>query len=132
MGVGQVVRHQVLVLAFGGSNPSPPAKTCAKGTYVSKALIIRDDVISYQEMCDIENVHTLQRDMNFRLNPNYSVVLMSQSSNAPYTDRIHEDGITVEYVGHDVPKKSYTHNPKFEDMNKTLLKLLRKERQQAS
>lgn len=26
MGRGQVVRHQVLVLAFGGSNPSAPAK----------------------------------------------------------------------------------------------------------
>ena len=25
MGCGQVVRHQVLVLAFGGSNPSIPA-----------------------------------------------------------------------------------------------------------
>lgn len=25
MGRGQVVRHQVLVLAFGGSNPSAPA-----------------------------------------------------------------------------------------------------------
>jgi hypothetical protein len=26
VGSGQVVRHQVLVLAFGGSNPSSPAK----------------------------------------------------------------------------------------------------------
>jgi hypothetical protein len=26
MGCGQVVRHQVLVLAFGGSNPSIPAR----------------------------------------------------------------------------------------------------------
>lgn len=82
---------------------------------MSKDFIIRDDVISYREMCDIENVQTLQRGMNFRLNPNYSVVLMSQRSNAPYTDRIHDDGITVEYEGHDVSKKSYTHNPKFED-----------------
>lgn len=87
---------------------------------MSKDLIIRDDVISYREMCDIENVQTLQRGMNFRLNPNYSVVLMSQLSNAPYTDRIHEDGITVEYEGHDVSKNSYTHNPKFEDQVATL------------
>ena len=82
---------------------------------MSKNLIIRDDVVSYREMCDIENVQTLQRGMNFRLNPNYSVVLMSQRSNAPYTDRVHDDGVTVEYEGHDVSKKSYTHNPKFED-----------------
>jgi hypothetical protein len=66
-------------------------------------------------MCDIEKVQTLQRGMNFRLNPSYSVLLMSQRSNAPYTDRIHNDGITVEYEGHDVSKKSYAHNPKLED-----------------
>lgn len=82
---------------------------------MSGALVIRDDVISYREMCDLENVQTLQRGMNYRLNPTYSVVLMSQRSNAPYTDRVHEDGITVEYEGHDASKKSYNHNPKFED-----------------
>lgn len=82
---------------------------------MSDSLVTRDDVISYREMCDIENVQTLQRGMNFRLNPRYSVVLMSQRSNAPYTDRVHEDGITVEYEGHDVPRKSYNHNPKFDD-----------------
>ncbi len=31
MGSGQVVRHQVLVLAFGGSSPSSPATMCTKG-----------------------------------------------------------------------------------------------------
>jgi hypothetical protein len=82
---------------------------------LSKELIIRDDIITYREMCDIEKVQTLQRGMNFRLNPSYSVLLMSQRSNAPYTDRIHNDGITVEYEGHDVSKKSYAHNPKLED-----------------
>ncbi len=82
---------------------------------MTKDQIIRDDVISYREMCDIENVQTLQRGMNFRLNPNHSVVLMSQRSNAPYTDRIHDDGVTIEYEGHNVSKKSYNHNPKFED-----------------
>lgn len=66
-------------------------------------------------MCDAENVQTLQRGMNFRLSPSYSVILMSQRSNAPYKDRIHEDGITIEYEGHDVSRKSYTHNPKAED-----------------
>lgn len=66
-------------------------------------------------MCDIENVQTLQRGMNYRLNPSYSVILMSQRSNAPYADRIHDDGVTVEYEGHDVSKKSYNHNPKAEN-----------------
>lgn len=53
--------------------------------------------------------------MNYRLKPGYSVVLMSQRSNAPYNDRIHDDGLTIEYEGHDIPKSSYEHNPKQED-----------------
>jgi hypothetical protein len=76
---------------------------------------IRDDVLSYREMCDSENIQTLQRGMNFRMNSSYSVILMSQRANAPYRDRVHEDGITIEYEGHDVPKQSYEHNPKAED-----------------
>lgn len=71
-------------------------------------------------MCDLENAQTLQRGMNFRLNPTYSVILMSQRSNAPYQDRIHVDGLTVEYEGHDVFKKSYEHNPKREDQSEKL------------
>ena len=76
---------------------------------------IQDDILSYREMCDAENVQTLQRGMNFRLNPNYSVILMSQRTNAPYKDKIYEDGLTIEYEGHDVPRKNYQHNPKQED-----------------
>ena len=76
---------------------------------------IQDDILSYREMCDIENAQTLQRGMNFHLNPRYSLILMSQRTNAPYKDRSHEDGITIEYEGHDVSKKSYTHNPKYEE-----------------
>lgn len=63
-------------------------------------------------MCDIENVQTLQRGMNFRMNPRYSVILMSRRSNAPYSDKILEDSITIEYEGHDEPKTSYEMNPK--------------------
>lgn len=76
---------------------------------------IQDDIISYREMCDIEGVQTLQRGMNFRLNPKYSVILLSQRSNAPYKDKVYEDGITIEYEGHDVSRQSYQHNPKVED-----------------
>src|SRR3989344_6246957 len=76
---------------------------------------IRDDILSYREMCDAENVQTLQRGMNFRLNPLYSVILMSQRSNAPYKDRIYEDGVTVEYEGHDVSRQGYQHDPKSEN-----------------
>ncbi len=87
---------------------------------MSDQLTVRDDIISYREMCDIENVQTLQRGMNYRLNADYSVVLMSQRSNAPYTDKIHPDGITVEYEGHDVSRRSHNNNPKFEDQQSNL------------
>ena len=43
---------------------------------------LRDDILSYREMCDSENIQTLQRGMNFRINPSYSVILMSQRANA--------------------------------------------------
>src|SRR3990167_7634591 len=81
---------------------------------------IRDDILSYREMCDAENVQTLQKGMNFRLNPLYSVILMSQRSNAPYKDRVYEDGITIEYEGHNVSKQSYQYNPKDEDQTERL------------
>lgn len=71
-----------------------------------------DQIYSYREMCDIENVQTLQRGMNFRMNPRYSVILMSRRSNAPYADKILEDSITIEYEGHDEPKISHEMNPK--------------------
>lgn len=76
---------------------------------------IQDDILSYREMCDAESVQTLQRGMNYRLNPQYSVILLSQRSNAPYQDKIHDDGITIEYEGHDVSRQSYQHNPKDEN-----------------
>jgi len=74
-----------------------------------------DQIYSYREMCDIENVQTLQRGMNFRMNSKYSVILMSRRSNAPYSDSISDDGITIEYEGHDEPKTSYEMNPKLLD-----------------
>lgn len=78
---------------------------------------IQDDILSYREMCDAENAQTMQRGMNFRMSPTYSVILMSQRSNAPYQDRVHNDGITIEYEGHDVStnKKITGHDPKLED-----------------
>lgn len=79
-----------------------------------------DQIFSYREMCDIENVQTLQRGMNFRMNPRYSVILMSRRSNAPYLDKILDDSMTIEYEGHDEPKTSHDMNPKtFDQPNKT-------------
>jgi hypothetical protein len=87
----------------------------ANDTLNSYMKKIQDDVITYREMCDAERSQTLQRGMNFRMNPSYSVILMSQRSNAPYQDRINDDGITIEYEGHDVSKRTPDHNPKNED-----------------
>ena len=70
-----------------------------------------NEILSYREMCDAENTQTLQRGMNFRINPRYSLILMSQRTNAPYRDRIIGDGITIEYEGHDEPKTTYDMNP---------------------
>ncbi len=66
------------------------------------------DVISYLEMCSEEGVN-LQRGMNYHLRRDYSVILMSLRPNAPYSDRIENDGRFLIYEGHDVPKT--TDNP---------------------
>ena len=54
-------------------------------------------------MCNSEQQEQLQRGMNFGIGRSYSVVLMSIKPNAPYADRISDDGLTVYYEGHDVP-----------------------------
>jgi len=76
---------------------------------------MKDQVISYFEMCLNEGGQTLQRGMNFRLNPQYSVVLMSQRSNAPYKDEISSDGLQLTYEGHDEPKTKGIDSPKLLD-----------------
>lgn len=74
--------------------------------------LIEDKIISYRDMCAAEKEQALQRGMNFRLNPKYSVILMSQRSNAPYHDKIMSDGITIEYEGHDEPNIKGIIDPK--------------------
>ncbi len=80
---------------------------------------ILDDILSYREMCEAENQEVMQHGMNFHMNHFYSVVLMSQKSNAPYYDKIHNDGITIEYEGHDLAT-NYSENPKEQDQPEKL------------
>ena len=47
---------------------------------------------------------SLQRGMNFHLRPDRSVVLMSRRSNAPYRDRVEDNGRILIYEGHDMAK----------------------------
>ena len=70
-----------------------------------------NEIIPYLEMCSREGV-SLQRGMNFQLGHNHSVILMSVRSNAPYADRYEDDGTTIIYEGHDVPRSTQIPNPK--------------------
>jgi hypothetical protein len=54
------------------------------------------EVISYPEMCRAWSA-SLQKGMNFHLRPNRSVILMSRRSNAPYQDRIEDEGRVLIY-----------------------------------
>jgi len=50
--------------------------------------------------------------MNFRLRNVESIILMSLRPGAPYADRVEDDGRTLVYEGHDVPKSLNGANPK--------------------
>jgi hypothetical protein len=77
-------------------------------------MIKAGDVTSYLDMCREERVN-LQRGMNFRLGGSYSVILMSLRRNAPYADRIEDEGRVLIYEGHDIPKTRDVANPKAVD-----------------
>lgn len=68
-------------------------------------------IISYREMCDVEGA-SLQRGMNYRLKPSYSVILMSLRPGAPYADRVEDDGKLLIYEGHDESKRKGSPDPK--------------------
>lgn len=67
-------------------------------------------IISYADIIKRENI-MLQRGMNFRVHPSYSVILMSVRKGAPYRDRWHEETGLLEYEGHDEPRRG-TSDPK--------------------
>ncbi|MDD4875528.1 MAG: YDG/SRA domain-containing protein [Dehalococcoidales bacterium] len=75
------------------------------------------NIISYSEMCKEEDAN-LQRGMYFRLHNKYSVLLMSLRKNAPYADRIEENGQILIYEGHDNPKSQGESNK--ENTNQSL------------
>ena len=77
-------------------------------------MIKPGDIISYLEMCNEEGVN-LQRGMNYQLRGDMSVILMSLRANAPYPDKIEEDGHILIYEGHDVPRTPDTLVPKIVD-----------------
>ena len=65
-------------------------------------------------MCQREGI-SLQKGMNFRGRGAFSIFLMSRRDNAPYRDRIEENGTILIYEGHDTPKSKHISDPKLVD-----------------
>ncbi len=59
-----------------------------------------NEIIPYLEMCRREGM-SLQKGMNYQCGNNHSVILMSVRPNAPYLDKIEDNGETLIYEGHD-------------------------------
>lgn len=72
------------------------------------------DVISYTEMVVEEDNTRVQRGMNFRMQDDYSIFLMSTREGAPYNDEIQNEGQTLIYEGHDA-RKDQVDDPKTAD-----------------
>ena len=64
-------------------------------------------IISYQELAFNEGMQ-VQKGMNFNVKRSYSIVLMSTLKDAPYADKLLDDGI-IEYEGHDARKHDSYH-----------------------
>lgn len=76
-----------------------------------------DDIISYTELTAAEKMN-LQKGMNYNVNPEYSVFLMSVRKGAPYADKIDDKTNTLIYEGHDVPS-NISNKPKEVDQKLT-------------
>ena len=74
------------------------------------AKIQPGDIISHAQMCLEEGV-SLQKGMNFKIKGEATVILMSLRKGAPYADRVEDNGETLIYEGHDIPK-NLARNPK--------------------
>ena len=74
-----------------------------------------NEIINYLEMCQREGMMSLQKGMNFRVSKDHSVILMSIRLNSPYQDRVEDEGNTIIYEGHDVPKTAQNPFPKTVD-----------------
>ena len=80
-----------------------------------RAVLRPGDILSHAEMCRIEATSSLQRGMNYRMRSTHSVVLMNRRPGAPYANGMDDEGRTLVYEGHDVPKTSKTPLPKTVD-----------------
>lgn len=72
-----------------------------------------DDIISHAQLSIAEG-QSLQRGMNYKVTPDYSVFLMSIRRNAPYKDEFDIKTNSIIYEGHDA-RKDHAENPKLVD-----------------
>jgi len=76
----------------------------------------RGDIIKHNDIVTAEG-QMIQKGMNFKVgNKNYGVFLMSVRADAPYNDKFEDNGSTIIYEGHDMPKfKDFNKDPKTVD-----------------
>lgn len=82
--------------------------------------MLRGDIIRYVDMTIAEG-QNLQRGMNFNVtNRGYSVISMSVRKNAPYADKMTDDGRTIIYEEHDVQKNHARHGRRCKNFGPTI------------
>jgi hypothetical protein len=79
----------------------------------------RGRILKHTEMCQAEGI-SLQKGMNFCPLKDHSILLMSLRKDAPYQDRVEDDGLTLIYEGHDASRGATLPNPKSVDQPKYL------------
>lgn len=79
------------------------------------STLTKNTIMSHHEMCQHEGGRMLQAGMHFRPLGRHSILLMSVRHNAPYKDRIEDDGRTIIYEGHDVRRNDTDEDPKTVD-----------------
>lgn len=79
---------------------------------------MENEIMSYFDMC-LKEGGSLQKGMNFHYRSAYSIILMSTRKNAPYRDVVEDNGRTLIYEGHDIPRSDPKINPKDYDQLET-------------
>ena len=73
---------------------------------------MKDEILSYRDMCNKIQINSIQKGMNFHIKHNLSVILMSIRSGAPYNDEMDYEQNLLIYEGHDVSKSTQFPSPK--------------------
>jgi hypothetical protein len=79
----------------------------------------RGRILKYIEMCQGENL-SLQKGMNYWPRSDHSILLMSLRKNAPYQDRVEDNGLTLIYEGHNAARSEDVRDPQSVDQPERL------------